>query len=361
MMFIDKEINIKNKRILIISGKKSFYKSGIKKYLALNGCEICYYFKKRKNPELNELNKIIKKKISFNPDVTIGIGGGSVLDLTKIAATISSKKIAKDKINKIKFLKKTKLILVPTTAGSGSESTNFAVLYVGRKKYSISSKQMSADHVFYFLKTLDKLSKISKISSSLDVLCQAVESMFSVKSNRVSLNYSRKALKLLQKNMKLYLKKKSSKINKDMFLAANFAGKAIKTTKTNVPHALSYFFSSNFKIDHGLAVFINLFGFLHFLYLKRDGNRFLKNRFNKLFHYLKVKAGSKRSFYDLISSMDKIIGKSYDYERLNLKRQKNVKKIISSVNVERLKNCPINISNKDLEKIIFFNANSISN
>ena len=45
-----------------------------------------------------------------------------------------------------------------------------------------------------------------------------------------------------------------------MFLAANYAGKAINITKTNVPHALSYYLTSKFKIGHGYAVFLNLYG-----------------------------------------------------------------------------------------------------
>ena len=355
-MVIDKVINISNKKIFIISGKKSFDKSGIKKNFKFSNCQVYYYFKKRKNPELNELKKILEKKFFFNPDFIIGIGGGSVLDLAKLAGTIKSQKINKNKISKIKFLKRCKLILVPTTAGSGSEATNFAVLYLGNKKFSITSNQMIPNQVFYFSNSLNQLKKINKISSALDILCQAIESMFSIKSNRTSLNYSRKALKLLQENIKLYFKKKSSKINKHMFLGANFAGRAIKITKTNIPHALSYFLSSFYKIEHGLAVFINLYGFLFFLYSKRHDSKFLKNRFTKLFLYFNIKNHSKNSLQILINKINKMIGISLDYEKLNINRIKNIKKIINGVNLERLQNCPVNINKKDIERIILYGS-----
>ena len=355
-MIFDKAINFNNKRIFIISGKKSFNKSGIKKQLKFSNCQIYYYFKKKRNPEFDELKKIIEKKFFFKPDIIVGIGGGSVLDLAKLAVSIKSKKIDKNKISKIKFFKKCKLILVPTTAGSGSEATNFAVLYIGNKKISISSNQMFPNQIFYFSNSLNKLKKISKISAALDILCQAVESMFSTKSNRVSLSYSRKSIMLLQKNMKLYFKKNSPKINKEMFCAANFSGRAIKITKTNVPHALSYFLSSFYKIQHGLSVFINLYGFLYFLYSKRYESKFLENRTSKLFLYFKVKYDSKNSFQTLINKINKMVSVTLNYKKLNINRKKNIKKIINAVNLERLQNCPININNKDLENIILYES-----
>ena len=92
----------KFKKIFIISGKNSFYKSKANVFLKFpKNQTIKLYFKKSKLPEYNELRAILKKIDNFAPDIIIAIGGGSVIDLAKIASILDLRLIKdlKKKIN----------------------------------------------------------------------------------------------------------------------------------------------------------------------------------------------------------------------------------------------------------------------
>ena len=131
---------IKKKKIFLVTGNRSFNKSGFAYDLIRNEIDKSYievYFKREKFPQYIELKNIIKRLNNYNPDLIIGVGGGSVLDYAKLAfLNLRTKNFRKNifkkklKINKIK----TRLVLVPTTAGSGAENTSFSVLYKKKKK-----------------------------------------------------------------------------------------------------------------------------------------------------------------------------------------------------------------------------------
>ena len=93
--------------------------------------------KKTKYPEISELKKIIIYLRKIQPDLIIAIGGGSVIDYAKISNVLTftnnlKKKIINSSFGKIK--KYTKLLAIPTTAGSGAEVTSNAVIYVNKIK-----------------------------------------------------------------------------------------------------------------------------------------------------------------------------------------------------------------------------------
>jgi alcohol dehydrogenase class IV len=352
-MKIIKKLNFSKKKILIITGKNSFTASKLGKDLKVSNCEIYYFYKKNKVPEVRELKKIINKKQQISPDIIIGVGGGSVLDLSKMTAALNETSIEPLNLKKIKFKKNVKLILIPTTAGSGSEATNFAVLYKNKKKYSLVSNQMFANKIYFKPNVLANLRKKEKLASALDILCQATESIFSKKSNRSSLLYASKALKIYKNFISNYLLGKS-KTYKSMLIAANYSGKAINITKTNVPHALSYYLTSTYKIEHGYAVYLNFFGFINFLYQKKNNNIFLKKRFSFLFRQFKVSKKEKYPLNILFLKLISLINTTISYKKFLINKNQEVKKIINSVNLVRLKNCPIVINSNDLREIVLF-------
>lgn len=355
-MLVNKKIKINNKKILIITGHNSFFSSGIHKYLDFYKCKTEFYFKKNQTPQLSELKKIIKKKNKFKPDIILGIGGGSVLDISKMTAAFKNCNISFNS-KKSQFHKKLNLILVPTTAGSGSEATNFAVLYKGKNKFSIISNHLKPDRIFFYPDSLKNYNKSNKMSSVLDALCQSIESIFSINSNTKSLAFAKKSLNILNKNLKEYLKGNSSTF-KNMFLASNFAGKAINITKTNVPHALSYYLTSKFKIDHGYAVFLNFFGFLNFIYNSKEKRKFFDRRFKILFKVFKVRKNHNNPLEIFFNKILELIAVNINYNKFSINRDAEVNKMIKNINLERLRNCPIKLSKKSIKKIIFFNHRS---
>ena len=117
----------------------------------------------------------------------------------------------KEKIINSEIEKKTrkivKLLAIPTTAGSGAESTSNAVMYINNFKFSVESDLICPDYFFIEPKFLQSTNLITDASAGFDAISQAVESLFSLKSNAKSLNFSSKALKLLLKILKVLYKK----------------------------------------------------------------------------------------------------------------------------------------------------------
>tara|TARA_E500000331_G_scaffold55964_1_gene49861 strand:- start:126 stop:557 length:432 start_codon:yes stop_codon:yes gene_type:complete len=132
-------LNKKIKKIFVLTGKNSFYKSKADKILknSLKEKEVKYYFKESYYPEFIELKKIMIILKKFNPDFILAVGGGSVLDYAKMANVLRiSNKLGKDiTTSNYKVYKKFfKLLAIPTTAGSGAEVTANAVIYIKKKK-----------------------------------------------------------------------------------------------------------------------------------------------------------------------------------------------------------------------------------
>ena len=144
---IEKELQkYNNKKLLIIIGKKSYFKSGAQnlvKFIKSNNLK--FYIKKSSIPELKELKKIITLIKKFKPDFIFSIGGGAVMDLGKTANFLWKtnnlvKSIVRSNYEKQKNF--CKLVAIPTTAGSGAEVTSNSVIYINKKKFSVENKNI---------------------------------------------------------------------------------------------------------------------------------------------------------------------------------------------------------------------------
>lgn len=152
----------------------------------------------------------------------------------------------------LKTLSELKTLAVPTTAGSGSEATRFAVLYRRGRKLSISDESCLPSAVLFDPSALDTLPDYPKKAAMLDALCHGVESYWSVYSTGESRGYSRRALQLLLAGWEGYLNGDSGS-GSDMLRAAYLAGKAINIAKTTAGHAMCYQLTSRYGAAHGHA------------------------------------------------------------------------------------------------------------
>ena len=348
---------IKDKKKFIITGKKSYFFSGaskfFKKYLDK---KTTFFFKKNNIPSFEELKKIILILKKVNPEIIIAIGGGSVMDYAKIANNLNDiNQLKKNIINsKKKFKKIAKLVAIPTTAGSGSEVTSGAVIYIDKKKYSVEGKEIIPDNFFLIPEFIIGNKKELKISSGFDAIAQAMESIISLRSNEKSLFYAKKSLKLSLKNYLNFVNKPTPINSFKMLLGANLAGKAISISKTTAPHAVSYPLTSHFGISHGNAVSTTLDDFLTFNYLnmqKVKSSFDLKKRYKLLFNLTNTK-----DIYELvkfIKFVKKKSGAENKLNKLNLKGEIIIPKILSGVNLARLSNNPVNLEIEDLKFILY--------
>jgi alcohol dehydrogenase len=356
---LKKKLNSKNfEKIFLITGRNSFYKSGADKIIKnlCNNKKILFFFKKNSYPDIKELKKIINILNREKPDLILAIGGGCVLDYAKLANVFYNEKNIILKVKKSIYNFKEKaapLIAIPTTAGSGAEVTPFAVLYINKEKFSVENLLVKPDYHFILPELILNNPKKLKSSAGFDAIAQALESLVSVKSNSQSIDYSAKSLNLSIKNYPKFINSPNLENSFKMSLAANLAGKAIATAKTNGPHATSYPFSAHFGIEHGHAVSltINQFMVLYYLNHQKSVTKFnLKNRFNKIFKILKIQ--NIYEFDLLLKNIKKLGNLEGNYNKLGIDISKQYSKIIGGVNLQRLNNCPIKIVRKDIKSIL---------
>ncbi len=254
---------LSSKRIFLVTGKDSYFSSGAEKYLAdfLADCEVTRFFDFSSNPKAEDVKKGIELFGQVQPDTVIAVGGGSVIDIAKLVNLFAANDLEPvEYLNSAKTnIKKPKpLIAIPTTAGSGSEATSFAVLYVDKEKFSVDNEFILPDVAIVDPALTMSLPEYVTATTGMDALSQAVESYWSINSNDESKKYAREAIELAMANLATAVNDATKPARLAMAKAANLAGKAINITRTTVPHAISYPLTSYFGIPHGHAVALTL-------------------------------------------------------------------------------------------------------
>tara|TARA_Y100000590_G_scaffold458199_1_gene612369 strand:- start:168 stop:1283 length:1116 start_codon:yes stop_codon:yes gene_type:complete len=355
-LFIKKE---NYKKIFVLCGKKSYSTSGAKSILTpiLKKKNTKYYFKKSYYPEISELKNIIYMLRKFSPDLIIAVGGGSVIDYAKIANVLENTNNLHFQIKNSNYKikkKATKLLAIPTTAGSGAEVTENAVIYINRVKYSVEGKNLKPDYFFLIPELVIGAPKKIKASAGFDAISQSVESLISKKSTKESVFFAKKSLKISLKYFLKFVKNPNNINTSAMCFASHLSGKAINISKTTAPHAVSYPFTSIFNISHGHAVSLTLNQFLKFNYenIKHANCNFdLKKRYNTLFTLTNSKNIQYLDNYFL--QIKKESGLEGNFKKLGINIKENYYKIISGVNTLRLSNNPIELTKKDIQTILF--------
>ncbi len=344
---------IKKKRIFLLTGSNLIKKKNITLFIEKikKKSHVKLFIKKNFLPNIKELIHIVKEIKDYKPNLIIALGGGSIIDYCKIAnAVCHIKNVSSFLDQKVKLKKYTRLLAIPTTIGSGSEVTQGAVMYKNKIKFSLKSPTLLPNN-FYLIPSLIVGSNIQiKKSSLFDVVSQSIESLISFKSNKISQKYSLKALKIVLKNYKIFLKKDDIKNIKKMQIAGNFSGRAISITSTGAPHALSYYLSSHFNIPHGLAVMTYLPIILKF---NLENKEKLPLDKKKNFEYrvgLLKKVFHVKSEIGILDSINKII-KNAEFKNSLKSKKINFEKLKKSINISRLKNNPVPIDFFDIKKI----------
>lgn len=255
------------KEVILITGKLSFTKSGAKSRIferLRKEKSLQHLHNFSNNPKFYELIEALNKISTKNVDLIVAVGGGTILDYSKLIKCFMysnsvqvSNEIEHD--NRSIKIKDIPLIVIPSTAGTGSEATQFAVIYKDNVKYSVSDKNLLPNFIIHDADLPLSNSKEQKISQGLDTFAQAIESYWAVNSDAKAKAYSAKALELVMNNFLLFAGGSNAKsIVKNMQLASYFSGKAINIAKTTAPHAWSYYLSSHLDVSHGIAVWYTL-------------------------------------------------------------------------------------------------------
>ncbi len=246
------------RKLLLVRGGKSYCSCGAAAILTAffkeKNISVVEFSDFSANPKQEDLERGIKLATSHQPDAILAVGGGSVIDMAKLIRFYLSyeETVATDGYSQIAPL--IPLGIIPTTAGTGSESTHFAVLYRQGAKHSIAHEDILPNHVLADADLCLSASPYQIACSGLDALCQAIESCWSVRSTPESRVYALNALNFIYPALKPAIFNKNKKALKQLLIGANLAGKAINISFTTAPHAYSYGLTMMAGLPHGHAV-----------------------------------------------------------------------------------------------------------
>ena len=187
-------------------------------------------------------------------DAIVAVGGGSTIDVAKCIKLYCKMNSGRNYLEQECTDSGIPLIAVPTTAGTGSESTRYAVIYYDGKKQSITHESIVPDYAILEPLLLKSLPQYQKKCTMLDALCQGIESLWSVNSTDESMIFSKIAIQMIMDYWHDYIEENSDESAKHIMMAANYAGRAINITQTTAPHAMSYKLTSMYGLPHGHAV-----------------------------------------------------------------------------------------------------------
>jgi alcohol dehydrogenase class IV len=210
-------------------------------------------------PTTEMVNEYTNELRNNQPELLIGIGGGSTLDLVKAISVMAVHDgIVEDYHGTGKpFTDGIRKILIPTTAGTGSEVTAGAVLVNEKTKFKrgISGKYVTGDYAVLNPYITMSMPDNVTAATGMDALAHAVESYTAKCSNEITRMYSLKAFSLIYNSLpKVFHDKNNLEYRRNVLLGSCLAGFAIYNSNTGACHALSYPLGIYNRVPHGLAV-----------------------------------------------------------------------------------------------------------
>jgi alcohol dehydrogenase class IV len=346
------------KNILLVTGKDSYSACGAKNILdnVLNHEKVLKFSDFDINPKIEDAKRGVLLAKKTNVNLIIAVGGGSVIDMAKLIKAFYVTPNLSDELAKGEIPvtdPNIPLIVAPTTAGSGSESTHFAVVYIGQDKYSLASKVLLPETVILDGKLIASGSSYQKACNGLDALSQAIESSWAVGSTEISRKFSFEAVTLCFR----YINKDANETAlQGMLDGANLAGQAINISKTTAAHAWSYGITSKYGLPHGHAVWLTLPAIfqIHANANKNNisdprGIKHLNDIMLKLMNLLSIQKSdqAKEVLCELLAS----IKVENDMNNLGLEKMSDRSILSQNVNMQRMGNNPVNLNSNDISKI----------
>ncbi len=283
-------------------------------------------------------------------DLIFACGGGSAIDVAKCIRLFCE--VDTSKPDFLQNLKPGKLpfVAIPTTAGTGSDATHFAVVYQDGRKLSVAEPDNIPQAVVLDAATLTNLPLRQKRATYLDAICHAIESYWSVHATAESRVYAREALRLLCAARLSYLQGNADMaVNMSMLLAAHYAGKAINISKTTAAHAMCYKLTSLFGMPHGQAAALCLSHLWPYMQNRlpaadAPGQQQLQQNFAGI-----AAAMDCGSIQEAIATFQQIL-KECEMDKLNQTGEETddvIAELAGSVNVQRLQNHPLHLEAED--------------
>ncbi len=337
-------------KILFVCGKNSYKKLPLKDEIDSQHISHICFSDFSSNPLYEDVCKGVELFNKERCDGILAIGGGSAIDVAKCIKLFCKMEKSSNYLKQEFKDTRVPLIAIPTTAGTGSESTKYAAIYYKGKKQSVTHESIIPNYAILDSRSLGTLSIYQKICTMLDALCQAAESWWSVNSTGKSKKYSKIAIELIVANYERYLMGDEN-ISEKIMLAANYAGRAINISQTTAAHAMSYKITSMFAIPHGHAVAV-CFPYV-WEYMVKNLNKCIDNRgpryLTDIFSEIAIAFGLRNEheainwFLSLLSKLEIKYPVSHNHNDISI--------LISSVNIDRLRNNPVALDENGLREL----------
>lgn len=210
------------------------------------------------DPPEDVLRACVEAAKEATVELVIGVGGGSALDVAKLAAVLLSQDQPLADLYGIGKVRggRLPLVLVPTTAGTGSEVTNIAILTTGEShKMGVVSPQLYADFVLLDAELTVGLPPLHTAATGIDAMVHAIEAYTCrQRKNPISDSLAREALRLLSSHLIRACQEGNDRPAREgMLLGAMLAGQAFSNAPVAAVHALAYPLGGHYHIPHGLS------------------------------------------------------------------------------------------------------------
>lgn len=265
-----KELTSLGTKALIVTGHSSSKKNGslndVTEVLSSQGVFYVIFDEIEENPSVETVMKAAALGIDEHVDFVIGIGGGSPMDASKaIALMIANPESNESLLYESQPAPVLPVVAVPTTAGTGSEVTPYAILTLHDEKI----KRGISHRIFPALALADPgylpfASRDILVCTAIDALAHMIESYLNTKTNAYNRMMTEYGLRIWGsiKDTLLDSDIPSDSTCQSLMMASTIAGMAIAHTGTSFPHGMSYYLTYEQKIPHGNAVGIFLPAFL---------------------------------------------------------------------------------------------------
>lgn len=302
------------------------------------------------NPLYDSVVKGVRCFREADCDMIAAVGGGSAMDVAKCIKLYADMEPARSYLLQKIIPNDIKLLAVPTTAGTGSEATRFAVVYEDGEKQSIFDDSCIPSVVVMDPSALKTLPEYHRKSSMMDAFCHGIEAFWSIHSTEESRKYSLEAIRTILEYKDMYLANEGQG-NRKMLQGAHIAGKAINIARTTAGHAMCYKLTSLYGIAHGHAAALCVARLWPYMAAHpercRDprGMGYLEDMFSKLAAAMGCPGteAAVNLFTDILNKLGLEIPLPGDDERIRILK--------SSVNPVRLGNTPVLLREEDMEHI----------
>lgn len=248
-------------------------------------CDVIFQEKYGQGEPSDDMVEAMYKDIKGPHKRVIAVGGGTVIDISKLFALKDVSPVLDLYDGKIAPVKDKELVLVPTTCGTGSEVTNIAILALNSRgtKKGLAVDEMYGDSAVLVPELLESLPFGVFATSSIDALVHAVESSLSPKGNQTTRMFGYKAIDMIlngYKEIAAHGLEARKPLLPQFLMASNYAGIAFGNAGCAAVHAMSYPLGATYHVPHGESNYAMFTGVMkNYMEIRTDGEIATLNRF----------------------------------------------------------------------------------